>query len=166
MGRKVYVRIYTIGQHKIKDVLDYTKNLKLIEIWAPKKGGKGHAKITTLKEIEGLKEGDIVFIGSGGKGAGDPKKRELIGIVRVIGKPQKGENEEGVWVTVEAEVLERFFDDRGNKIKEWRDKWPEFESILGRQTSFQRIATEREKFKPIMEKIKEVLNAQKFRGDS
>ena len=160
----IYVRIYTL-RHGVDDILKYTDNLKFVELGASKNEDKGQVKHETLKELEGLKEGDIVFIGLGGRGAIDPKKRELIGIVRVIGKPQKGEDEEGVWISVEAEVLERFFDDRGNKIKEWRDKWHEFESILGRQTSFQRIATEKEEFASIERKVQEVLNARKFRGE-
>ena len=160
----IYVRIYTL-RHGVDDILKYTDNLKFVELGASKNEDKGQVKHETLKELEGLKEGDIVFIGIGGTGAIDPKRRELIGIVRIIGEPYRNENEKSVWVKVEAEVLERFFDDEGNKVKEWRDKWPEFESILGRQKSFQRIATEKEEFASIEKKVQEVLNARKFRGE-
>ncbi len=157
----IYVRIYTLS-HKVKDVLNYTKNLKFVEIYAEKGKEEGQTKLSTIKEMEGLQEGDIVFVGLGGKGSNQPKKRELIGIVRIIGKPQRKEDKKGIELKIEAEVLDRFFDDNGNKIKEWREKWPEFESILGRLTSFDKI----EDSPQILKKIQEILNARKFREDA
>ncbi|GEM_PF-6675670 len=164
----IYVRIYNLSQHNVEDVLHYTDNLNIVEIGAKKDStGKDSAEpsptsSTLDKFLKDLKIGDIVFVGLGGKGSKE-ENRKLLGIVYISGKPEKHDYGENVKVTANAEILERFVDEEGNEVRDWREEWPELESILGRLTSFQIIKPET--YPEIFKKIQELLNARKFRRE-
>jgi len=164
---RVYNSVFDI-EHILSDE-ELTRNLTVVELYRYKEGGEGSASMKTINEaLKNLKVGDIVFIC---RKEGLDRPCELIGIVRIVGEPKRVEevDDKGIeWVGFEAEAkeIERFFDQKGNKIKEWRETWPEFEKILGwPRISFMRIDTE-STYPSIPQKIQELLNAQKFRGDS